>query len=47
MGLDEHVDSRCEDCNTPLVQLDGEWFCQKCNEGEEFYLTPDTETFTL
>jgi hypothetical protein len=47
MGEDEHVASRCQECHTALIQLDGEWFCPECTEGEEFHLTPDTDTFTL
>lgn len=47
MGLDEHVDSRCDDCNSPLVQLDGEWFCSECNDDDGFHLTPEKDDFEL
>lgn len=47
MGLDDYVDSHCEECSSPLVQLDGEWFCPECNEGDDFHLVPDENEFAL
>lgn len=47
MGLDDHVDSRCNECESALVQLDGNWFCPECDEDDGFHLTPETEDFAL
>jgi len=47
MGLDEHVDSRCDECNSPLVQLDGKWYCSECSDGGDFQLTPEKDDFAL
>jgi uncharacterized Zn finger protein (UPF0148 family) len=47
MAPDEYVDEHCDECRSPLVQLDGEWFCPECNDGEHFHLVPDTDDFAL
>lgn len=47
MGLDDYVDSECENCGSPLVELDGDWFCPECGDDAEFHLVPDTEDFAL
>lgn len=47
MGFDEHVDSKCEDCGEPLVQFDGDWYCQNCGEELGFTLVPDTSDFVV
>jgi uncharacterized Zn finger protein (UPF0148 family) len=47
MTLDDHVESRCDTCETPLVQLDGDWFCPECNADDKFSLVPDQDEFAL
>jgi hypothetical protein len=44
---DSHVDSKCESCESALVQLDGEWFCPECDESDGFHLTPQESDFVL
>jgi len=47
MGTDDYVESRCDECSSPLVQLDGDWFCPECQDDDEFHLVPDSEDFAL
>lgn len=47
MPMDDYVESRCDDCDSPLVQLDGDWFCPECNESDEFHLVNQSDDFTL
>lgn len=47
MGLDDYVESRCDECETTLVQLDGNWYCPDCGEGDTFSLVPEREDFAL
>jgi uncharacterized Zn finger protein (UPF0148 family) len=47
MGLDDYVESRCDECDSPLVQLDGDWLCPECAEDGEFHLVPDKDDFAL
>lgn len=47
MGLDDYVESHCDECREPLVQLDGEWFCPECDEADGFHLVPDKDDFSL
>jgi uncharacterized Zn finger protein (UPF0148 family) len=47
MGLDDYVESRCDECKSPLVQLDGDWYCPECGDGDDFSLVPDTDDFAL
>lgn len=47
MGLDDYVESRCDECDTTLVQLDGDWFCPECSDGGVFSLVPERDEFSL
>lgn len=44
---DEYVESKCNECNTALVQLDGDWCCPDCSSGDTFQLVPDQDSFEL
>lgn len=47
MPLEDNIESRCDECDTPLVQLDGRWFCLECNEVTDFNLVPERDEFAL
>lgn len=47
MTDDEHVDSLCNECRSPLVQLEGDWYCTECGDGDDFQLVPNQEEFVL
>lgn len=47
MGLDDYVESRCDECDSPLTQLRGEWYCPRCAEDGDFQLVPDSDDFAL
>jgi uncharacterized Zn finger protein (UPF0148 family) len=36
--MDDYVDESCEQCNTELVKLGGEYHCPNCEDAQEFTL---------
>lgn len=47
MSDDEYVESSCNECNSTLVQLDGDWYCPECSDDAQFQLVPDQDRFEL
>lgn len=47
MGLDDYVESRCDECDATLVQLGGDWYCPECTDADTFSLVPSRDDFAL